>query len=115
MARLPSSIYNDLKAKQHKNYEQGLDNTLTLGEVYEIMCDQNGYKKSTANKWLLNWAICLSVKFEDPKGDKNYRVRFGDFRDMGYSPNDMLCGGTVWLPCKEVWIGKGDKKICVMR
>lgn len=113
MARLPCNIYEDLRAKQRENYKLGLDNTLTLGEIYEVF-RKAGYKQSTANKWLLNWAICLCVKFEDPKGNKDYRVRFGDFRDMGYTPNDMLCGGTVWLPCKEVWIKKGDKAICTI-
>lgn len=103
MAKLPSTIYERLRKEQRTLFDKGLDNSLSLPEIYAVFTEC-GYKISTANKWLLNWAVSLRAKFEiDKKG--YYRVRFGFFEG---SPQDMLCGGKVWLPVKEVAITKDD-------
>ena len=73
------------------------DGSISIFCAYQIF-EECGYKRSTANKWLLNWAVCMLLKFEIDK-DGNYRIRTGQFEG---SPRDMLCGGTVWLPVKEV-------------
>jgi len=98
LAKLPSTIYTKIQDLQRELYASGLTNgSVALGDVYEIFEDC-GYKRSTANKWLLNWAICCRLKFEKDK-DGYYRIRTGIFEG---SPSDMLCGGEVWLPTKEV-------------
>ena len=97
MAKLPSTIYTKLEKKQRTLYNEGYAPSLAMGDIYEVFLDC-GYKVSTANKWLLNWAVSMRAKFEIDK-DGHYRVRFGFFEG---SPNDMLCGGKVWLPVKEV-------------
>ena len=98
MAKLPSTIYKKIQDMQRELYATGLtDGSVALGDVYEIFEDC-GYKRSTANKWLLNWAVCCRLRFE--KGKKGeYRIRTGIFEG---NPSDMLLGGTVWLPTKEV-------------
>lgn len=95
MAKLPITIYKELMKQQ-----QTMD-SLSLDEVYTTfgMC---GYKVSTANKWLLNWASVGMLKFNrttdnNPKG---FTVTLGDFSDM--SSYERLCKNTVWLPVKEV-------------
>lgn len=104
MAKLPSTIYAIIEKKQRKLYKDGLtDGSLALGDVYAVF-GECGYKQSTANKWLLNWAVSHRCKFEKDKGG-NYRVRLGEFYEL--SPNDLLDGGKVWLPCKEVWVKNG--------
>ena len=97
MANLPSTIYKKIQDVQRELYQSGMTNgSVALGDVYEIF-EECGYKRSTANKWLLNWAVCMRLKFEQ---DKNgYRVRTGIFDGK---PSDMLLGGKVWLPTKEV-------------
>jgi len=72
------------------------DGSVALGDVYEIFEDC-GYKRSTANKWLLNWAVCMRLRFEE--GKTGLRIRTGIFEGK---PSDMLLGGKVWLPTKEV-------------
>ena len=97
MAKLPSTIYAKLEKQQRTLFNEGYAPSLAMGDIYAIFSDC-GYKITTANKWLLNWAVCMRAKFEIDK-DGHYRVRFGFFEG---SPQDMLCGGRVWLPVKEV-------------
>lgn len=98
MAKLPSTIYKEIVRKQRELYNSGAtDGSIALLTAYEIFFDA-GYKQSTANKWLLNWAICRCCKFE--KDGKYYRLRLGDFTDK--TPEECLNG--VWLPVKDVWI-----------
>lgn len=113
MAKLPSTIYTILEKKQRQLYKSGDAGNLPLGDVYSVFAEC-GYKQSTANKWLLNWAVSMRLCFEIQK-DGKYKVRLGDWRDTDMSPNDMLDGGRVWLPCKEVWISdKGERKQTVI-
>lgn len=114
MAKLPSTIYAKLQATQKELWRSGLTNgTMSLADVYSEFMDA-GYRISTANKWLLNWAVSMRVKFEYDTGSKNYRVRFGDWRGEDLGPKDMLDGGKVWLPCKEVWIkNRSGKDVCM--
>lgn len=97
MAKLPSTIYQKIQDLQRELYMTGMTNgSVALGDVYEIF-EECGYKRSTANKWLLNWAVCMRLKFEE--SDKGLRIRTGVFEGK---PSDMLLGGKVWLPTKEV-------------
>lgn len=115
MAKLPSTIYAKLYEIQREQYRHGLTNgTVSLGTVYSEFMDA-GYRQSTANKWLLNWAVSLRLKFEFDSASKNYRVRLGDWRDENLGPKDMLDGGKVWLPCKEVWIKDKRGSIAMVR
>lgn len=96
MAKLPSTIYAILEKKQRELYLKGGPAGLPLSEVQEVFAEC-GYKTSTANKWLLNWAVCRRVKFaQDQYG---YLVSFGIFDGK---PSEMLMNGKVWLPTKEV-------------
>jgi len=98
MARLPSTIYKEIMKKQRELYKSGAtDGSITLMDAYAVFFDC-GYKQSTANKWLLNWAICRCLRFE--KDGDYYRLRLGDFTDL--KPSECL--NNVWLPVKEVWI-----------
>ena len=115
MAKLPSTIYTNLQRLQKEQFRNGQSNgTLSLGMVYSEFMDA-GYRQSTANKWLLNWAVSLRLKFEYDQASKNYRVRFGDWRFEDLGPKDMLDGGKVWLPCKEVWIKDKRGDLSTMR
>jgi len=98
MAKLPSTIYRKIQEEQRRQYMSGQsDGSISIGYAYEIF-EECGYKRSTANKWLLNWAVCMLLKFEIGK-EGEYRIRTGHFEG---TPRDMLCGGTVWLNVKEV-------------
>lgn len=98
MAKLPSTIYKEIMKKQRELYKSGAtDGSISLLDAYAVFFDC-GYKQSTANKWLLNWAICRCLMFEKKDGD--YRLKLGDFTDR--KPSDCL--NNVWLPVKEVWI-----------
>lgn len=103
MAKLPSTIYGKLEKLQRTRFDEGYAPSLAMGDIYAVFTDC-GYKISTANKWLLNWAVSKRAKFEIDK-EGNYRVRFGFFEG---STNDMLCGGRVWLNVKEVAL-KNDR------
>ena len=104
MARLPSTIYKEILRKQRELYKSGAtDGSIALLTAYEVFFNA-GYKQSTANKWLLNWAICRCCRFE--KNGGNYRIRLGDFTDK--TPEECING--VWLPVKEVWITNEDGK-----
>lgn len=107
MAKLPSTIYKKLMELQHTLYQGGYTNgSLSLADVYNVF-EECGYKQSTANKWLLNWAVSRVLRFEPADGW--YRVRLGDFCDS--SVRDLMDGGKVWLPCKESWVKySNDKK-----
>ena len=97
MAKLPSTIYRKLEQEQRTLFAQGGPASLSMGDIYAVFMDA-GYKISTANKWLKNWAVSMRACFEYDR-DGQYRVRFGFFDG---SPKDMLCGGHVWLNVKEV-------------
>ena len=98
MAKLPSTIYKEIAKKQHELYKSGAtDGSIALLTAYEVFFDC-GYKQSTANKWILNWAVCRCLMIEKKNG--NYRLRLGDFTDK--TPEE--CIGGAWLPVKEVWI-----------
>ena len=98
MARLPSTIYRKIQEEQRKQFMSGQsDGSISIGYAYEIF-DECGYKRSTANKWMLNWAVCMQLKFELGH-DGEYRIRTGHFDG---TPRDMMLGGTLWLPVKEV-------------
>lgn len=98
MAKLPATIYRILENKQSYIGEKDL----TMIETYNVF-EEAGYKKSTANKWLLNWAVSGKLKFipdrEQPYG---YRISLGDF--SGVPVKDLLDNNRVWLPVKEVSI-----------
>ena len=98
MAKLPSTIYKEILRKQRELYKSGAtDGSIALLTAYEVFFNA-GYKQSTANKWLINWAVCRCCKFE--KDGKYYRLRLGDFTDK--TPEECING--IWLPVKEVWI-----------
>lgn len=98
MAKLPSTIYKEIMKKQRELYKSGAtDGSIALLTAYEVFFDC-GYKQSTANKWILNWAVCRCLMIEKKNG--NYRLRLGDFTDK--TPEE--CIGGAWLPVKEVWI-----------
>ena len=98
MAKLPSTIYKQIYDRQRKLYKDGTRNgTISLADCHAIFAAA-GYKESTANKWLLNWAVSRVLMFEKEKGGY-YCVRLGEFYDK--SPSDCLDHGKVWLPVKE--------------
>lgn len=98
MAKLPSTIYKEIATKQKELYDSGeTDGSISLLTAYAVFFDC-GYKQSTANKWLLNWAISRCLRFE--KDGQYYRIRLGQFHDM--KPSECLNG--VWLPVKEIWV-----------
>ena len=104
MAKLPSTIYKEILRKQRELYKSGAtDGSIALLTVYEIFFNA-GYKQSTANKWLLNWAVCRCCCFE--KSGNNFRVTLGDYTDK--TPEECLNG--IWLPVKEVWITNDEGK-----
>lgn len=96
MAKLPSTIYKEIQNKQRQLYASGeTDGSIPLGMAWEFFQDA-GYKVSTANKWILNWAICRCCKLKKDK-DGYISVTLGDFRHL--TPNE--CNPGVWLPVKE--------------
>lgn len=97
MAKLPSTIYKAIAKRQHDLYRSGAsDGSIPIEDAWEEF-QEAGYRISTANKWLLNWAVCRCLKFE---GKSNDRIRLGDFHHL--QPSDCL--NNVWLPVKEVWV-----------
>ena len=107
MAKLPSTLYKQILDLQKELYEQGLTNgSLCLGDVYAIFYDA-GYKRTTANKWLLNWAVTRQLMFEKDGKEGEYRVRLGDYRDksLDYCTDNQ----RVWLPVKEVVTTEGRR------
>ena len=99
MARLPSTIYNDILKRQKELYKDGTRNgTISIEEAQTIFAAA-GYKTTTANKWMLNWAVSRVLRFEKQQ-DGYYCIRLGQFFDS--SPSDCLDNGKVWLPVKEV-------------
>ena len=96
MAKLPSTIYATLEKNQRMLYQSGGPAGLPIEDVYAVF-DECGYRRSTANKWLLNWAVCRRVKFLN--GAAGYELQFGFFDGK---PSEMLLNGKVWLPVKEV-------------
>ena len=115
IAKLPKTIYHEIQLLQEKLYRKGItDGFVPLGDVYEIF-EAAGYRRSTANKWLLNWAVSHRLKFEKAPQDSmdDYVIRTGEFYDL--KPSELLDGGKVWLPVKEVYFGKkGDKAQAVL-
>ena len=112
MAKLPSTIYKEIKERQRKLYKDGTRNgNISLADCYAIFAAA-GYKESTANKWLLNWGVSRILKFEMQQSGF-YAVRLGDFFDL--SPSECLDNGRVWLPVKECKIkisdSYGERKI----
>lgn len=113
MAKLPSTIYKQIKDRQRKLYKDGTRNgTISLADCHAIFAAA-GYKESTANKWLLNWAVSRVLMFEKDIKTGFYCVRLGEFYDK--SPSECLDNGKVWLPVKEVKIkvtdSYGEKQI----
>ena len=101
MAKLPSTIYNEILRRQKELYKSGARNgTVSLEDAYTIFAAA-GYKQSTANKWMLNWAVSRVLCFEKEK-DAYYCIRLGQFLDK--TSSECLDNGKVWLPVKEVKI-----------
>lgn len=106
MAKLPSTIYNEILRRQKELYKTGERNgSVSIDDAYTIFAAA-GYKQSTANKWMLNWAVSRVLCFEKEK-DGYYCIRLGQFLDK--SPTECLDNGKVWLPVKEVKIQVRDK------
>ena len=96
MAKLPSTIFKEIQDRQRELYMSGETNgSIPLGEAWKPF-QAAGYKISTANKWILNWATCRCVKLEKDK-DGYISLTLGDFRHL----TPMECVGGVWLPVKE--------------
>ena len=113
LAKLPSTIYKQIKDRQRKLYKDGTRNgTISLADCHAIFAAA-GYKESTANKWLLNWAVSRVLMFEKDIKTGFYCVRLGEFYDK--TPSECLDNGKVWLPVKEVKIkvtdSYGEKQI----
>lgn len=113
MAKLPSTIYKQIKDRQRKLSKDGIRNgTISLADCHAIFAAA-GYKESTANKWLLNWAVSRVLMFEKDIKTGFYCVRLGEFYDK--TPSECLDNGKVWLPVKEVKIkvtdSYGEKQI----
>lgn len=113
MAKLPSTIYKQIKDRQRKLSKDGTRNgTISLADCHAIFAAA-GYKESTANKWLLNWAVSRVLMFEKDIKTGFYCVRLGEFYDK--TPSECLDNGKVWLPVKEVKIkvtdSYGEKQI----
>ena len=111
MAKLPQTIYKEIMKRQKELYKSGAtDGSIALLTAYEIFFNA-GYKQSTANKWILNWAVCRRCMIEKKGG--NYRLRLGDYTDK--TPEDCING--AWLPVKDVWItddsGKRSKGVMI--
>ena len=97
MAKLPSTIYNEILKRQKELFKDGTRNgSISIEEAQSIFAAA-GYKTSTANKWLLNWAVSRVLRFEKEK--EYYCIRLGDFTYM--TPSECLDNGRVWLPVKE--------------
>ena len=96
MAKLPITIYKEILAKQKELFESGeRDGTIPIDLAYYYF-DMAGYRRSTANKWLLNWGTCKALKFDTDKQGRT--IRLGEFYDC--TPEECLNG--VWLNVKEV-------------
>ena len=99
MAKLPSTIYKDILERQLKLWKDGTRNgTISLADCHAIFAAA-GYKESTANKWLLNWAVSRVLMFEKDIKTGLYCVRLGEYYDK--TPSECLDNGRVWLPVKE--------------
>lgn len=99
MAKLPSTIYKQIQERQRKLWKDGTRNgTISLADCHAIFAAA-GYKESTANKWLLNWAVSRVLCFEKDIKTGLYCVRLGEFLDK--TPSECLDNGRVWLPVKE--------------
>ena len=99
MAKLPSTIYKQIYDRQRKLWKDGTRNgTISLADCHAIFAAA-GYKESTANKWLLNWAVSRVLCFEKDIKTGLYCVRLGEFLDK--TPSECLDNGRVWLPVKE--------------
>ena len=107
MAKLPSTIYAQILKKQKELFKDGTRNgTISLEEAQAIFAAA-GYKVSTANKWLLNWAVSRILCFEKDIATGLYCIRLGQFFEK--TPSECLDNGKVWLPVKEVKIQIRDK------
>lgn len=106
MAKLPSTIYKEIENRQRELYLSGETNgSVPLGDAWDIF-QAAGYKISTGNKWILNWAICRCVKLEKDK-EGFIHIRLGDFRHL--SPNE--CNPGIWLPVKEtMYLNESGKR-----
>ena len=106
MAKLPSTIYKQIQDRQRKLWKDGTRNgTISLADCHAIFAAA-GYKESTANKWLLNWAVSRVLCFEKDIKTGLYCVRLGEFLDK--TPSECLDNGRVWLPVKECKIKVAD-------
>ena len=99
LAKLPATIYKEIENLQRELSKNGV----ALDEAYYYF-DRAGYRRTTANKWLLNWAVCKILMF-----DKDDR---GTILKLGYFPHktDTECLNGVWLPVKEV-IGRNAVRL----
>ena len=106
MAKLPSTIFKEIQDRQRELYMSGeSDGSIPLGEAWKPF-QEAGYKISTANKWILNWATCRGVVLEKDK-EGYIKLRLGDFRHL--SPNECL--NNVWLPVKEsLYLSESGKR-----
>ena len=100
MAKLPSTIYEQIQKRQKELWKDGTRNGSISIEEAQAIFAAAGYKTSTANKWLLNWAVSRVLCFEKEKD--GYCIRLGQFYHL--SPSECLDNGKVWLPVKEVKI-----------
>ena len=91
MAKLPATIYKEIEMLQRELSKDGV----TLDDAYHYF-DRAGYRRSTANKWLLNWAVCKMLMFS--KDERGTIMKLGYFPDK----TDTECLNSVWLPVKEV-------------
>ena len=107
MAKLPSTIYAMLEKKEREQYRIGGPAGLQIEDIYDVF-EECGYKRSTANKWLLNWAISGVAMFDYRNKDSNtYVIRFGDFRSTNLQERTM--NGKLWLPLNTVKVRIGGK------
>ena len=102
MAKLPSTIYSEILKRQKELFKNGTRNGSISIEEAQAIFAAAGYKTTTANKWLLNWAVARVLCFEKDIREGCYCIRLGQFQDK--TVFECTGNGKVWLPVKEVRI-----------